>query len=214
IDYDFFIGTALRTADKALWCRFPLPSQLYSEKVLANILKEWKEFGPAPVAKREVDDQHFLAANFLAEPPQVAFEDELIRHGNTLTDRTSLIRFIAMTVFMQHRLRQSRAEAEFGTEVIAQARDMAEPEETEQLPMQELSPYKPACLGLIQPSASPECSSQCSFADRCMALRDATSARLKSIHHSEDPWIDEMRAKARERKRRERARKRALKHGV
>lgn len=198
LPYDFFIREAMETALRRGARRPPRPNQLYDKRNVAATLKRWSEHCRA-VSTISILPQYRIEA-FRGLSAQVDHQAWVVAN---LKARAATPYAIADACFVRRVITIERAETEFSPHQIDQVRYAgigmaAAPVE----PLPERA-FWPSCFGV--PHAHDESSSACANCPAIAGCRRAThSVREKILqwYGSDDPRLDERRAKGRDRVRR------------
>ena len=120
IPYDRFCQLAFQIATDQAWTRLPRPSQLYSDKMGAQILQAWLDLRE----ERFFYARHpiYRVDNYAGTPLQDEYREWLI---DELKGKASLVSPLASVVFMTPQIPESLAAAHFPQQSIYRARLLA-----------------------------------------------------------------------------------------
>lgn len=212
VDYQLYISTAMETAlRRAKQKRLLRAGQMRRADCVRAVEARWDE--ELAGGRWLSEAPHYRAENDCALPDQIAHHEHVVR---TIGKRSNPVIALGTAVDALRVLPVERAEAAFGVEPVASARERADglgpPAPVEPLASGQLIP---SCFGLPAPldvTADPCC--RCPLAGQCWAASERILAEVAALHGSHDPARHHRRKLGAERARRFRERKRLASAGV
>lgn len=202
VPYDFYLDQVMRSRMHVdHWQRPPRPNQLYPNHVLTMVGHAWGKTDKQPYLYTDEWDDRFFAEANIDGPLQQEARLLLVEVVNKSSDPAAVL---ADFMCIEQAITSELARELFGDELVEAALQLVtEKPVTGGVPKK--SEPIPNCIGYFAPDETNGKCEFCPVASQCKQIDQAIRARLEAETGAEDPWAARVRADARERQRRSRA---------
>ncbi|KQP27063.1 hypothetical protein ASF25_21030 [Methylobacterium sp. Leaf100] len=206
VPYEIYISTAMEIAlRRAKQKRLLRAGQMRRDDCVVAIQKRWEE--ELAGARWLSEQPHYRAESDYSLPDQIAHQEHVARAAR---NRPNCLLALGAAIDELRVLPIEKAEAIYGTEFIARARERAAGIGTS-TPVEALPPEQliPSCFGLPAPlDIDAEPCSRCPLAHQCQEVTERMLGDVVAHHGSDNPTLHHRRRLGSERARRFRERRR------